>query len=112
MVQAVSAVGRPCGLQQLPDLGGRTYMMPGRVIPEMAASPSIPCCRICQKWGVQASCQAVSLFPGGGFQFGNPFRADLMDDAAQFLDAFTKPCQLFLGDFIMFGIARLGISLL
>ena len=42
MVQAVSALGRHCGLQQLPDLGGRTYMMPGRIIPEMAASLSIP----------------------------------------------------------------------
>lgn len=91
MVQAVSAVGRHCGLQQLPDLDGRTYMMPGRVILEMAASPSIPCRRICQTQGVRARCLAVSLFRGGSFQFGDPFRADLMDDAAQFLDALAEP---------------------
>jgi len=56
MVQAVSAVRRYRGFQQLPDLGGRTYMMPGRVIPEMAASPSISCCQICQTEGIRASC--------------------------------------------------------
>lgn len=91
MVQAVSAVGRHRSFQQLPDLGGRTYMMPGRVIPEMAASPSIPYCRLCQTWGVRASCLAISLFPGGGFQLGDSLRADLMDDAAQFLDALAEP---------------------
>jgi len=42
MVQAVFTVRRHRGLQQLPDLDGRAYMMPGRVIPEMAASRSIP----------------------------------------------------------------------
>src|SRR3546814_2876712 len=42
-VQAVSAVWcRISGLQQLPDRDGRTYMMPGRIIPRMAASLSIP----------------------------------------------------------------------
>src|SRR3546814_5150458 len=42
-VQAVSAVWcRINGLQQLPDRDGRTYMMPGRIIPRMAASLSIP----------------------------------------------------------------------
>lgn len=98
MVQAVSAVRRHRGLQQLPDRSGRTYMMPGRVIPEMAASPSIPCDRICQTWGVRANCLAGSLFPCGGFQFGDPFRADLMDHAAQFLDSFTEPCQFLCAD--------------
>ncbi|APW72326.1 hypothetical protein BWD40_05115 [Sphingopyxis granuli] len=32
---------RPSGLQQLPDRGGRTYMMPGRTFLGMAASLSI-----------------------------------------------------------------------
>ena len=62
-VQAVSAACRPSGLQQLPDRGGRTYMMPGRIIPEMAASPSTSWRQICQRRRRSASCRWVETAP-------------------------------------------------
>ena len=53
-------LGRWCGVQQLPDLDGRTYMMPGRVILGMTASHFIPWARLCQNRGVAASLGAQS----------------------------------------------------
>jgi len=48
----------------------------------------------------------------GFFQFGDPVGADLMNNAAQFLDARAKSGQLFLADLVMLRVSRFRISLL
>src|SRR3546814_18506211 len=59
-VQAVSAVWcRISGLQQLPDRDGRTYMMPGRIIPRMEIGRAACRERVCKY--VEISVVAVSL---------------------------------------------------
>ena len=44
------------------------------------------------------------------FEFGDAIGADLMDDAAEFLDPFAEPGQLFFADPVVLGLASLGVS--
>ena len=66
-------------------------MMPGRVIPGMAASRSIPRRRLCQIQGVPASRELASLLVGSDLKRGDLVGADLMHSTAEFLDARAKP---------------------
>src|SRR3546814_7518107 len=99
-------LGRWCGVQQLPDRNGRTYMMPGRVILGMTASHFIPCRLLCQNRGVPASYRRARLFARRCLQFGDAFRTDLMDDATQFLDASAEPIKFLFADLVMLGLCR------
>src|SRR3546814_18597207 len=78
-------------LQQLPDRNGRTCMMPGRIIPEMAASRSIPYRRLCQNQRVPTSDAMRPLSADGLFQCRDTLRTTLMNDAAKLPDPPTEP---------------------
>ena len=95
-------LGRWCGVQQLPDRNGRTYMMPGRIILGMTASHFIPWRLLCNNLGLPASSRRARLFARRRLQFGDALRTDLMNDAAQFFDALAEPGQLLFADPVMF----------
>jgi len=89
--------------QQLPDRNGRTYMMPGRIILKDGRQSFHPVD------GIMSESETPGK-PGSGllcgrrrlFEFGDPVGADLIDDAAEFLDPFAEPRQFIFTDFIMF----------
>src|SRR3546814_16375642 len=87
-------------------------MMPGRIIPEMAASRSIPYRRLCQNQRVPTSDAMRPLSADGLFQCRDTLRTNLMNDAAKLLDPLTEPSQLFFAYLVMPGIARLGVGFL
>jgi hypothetical protein len=54
-----------------------------------------------KQWKSWAS-EFLELVAHSYFQSGDTFGAYLMHNAAQFLDPFAQPDQLFLADFVMF----------
>src|SRR3546814_9335824 len=87
-------------------------MMPGRIIPGMAASRPF---READYARIRESRQVAGvrrLLAGGRLKLGDLVGTNLMHGTTKFLDALAEPRQLVFADLVMLGITGLGVGFL